>query len=745
VMWNLTAREDNMCLSDVSVVVRWEDAVNNNWIKMSYNQTINPRYSGDAVEIFFDVQISLWTEFKQYHTIIGAQDEDGGWTRDNIDIGGNPDLWMNETRNLDYQIPFYLVFPTTVQGTFDFTIGTPITTLAVTGKTEVVNIDISAANEWGELDVTFRTSLLYPYAMRGPRDTDAPILMYAQATEGPTVTFIEWTDPSLCYTDDPNFCTQEFTVRITPTDDDPCDVSGTYVVEAWAKCVVGNTVDPSLCALNDLLDSTGTAGFRNQNNGYFTFNIDLPAHTWCPRIVDEVVVTPTLHVYHDAAFSLPIYNQHPSGVQTYDVFTNNWIWCEVTYATNSDFGVVNSNLNEQDVLIDFARATRIYMDVELETLLPEILPDVIIDRYPNDVAYWEDLVSSDTVPNPLTVQNLIINDTWTQYRVELCNTHFIDSYDIYNTSLAEDDCFAVQNGVPGITAVASEMFELEKVLYSEGQTEGGSNCQGYDKEGSYRTGADSDGALNCIDENEIAWKYRLDERIIPVDPDIDNGHLQIWVESEVYYVGNHHSTRRRIGMDPAEPFRRRLQTDDLMPLPTRVQDLLVQTAFDILPPKAVLKSCNVHNLEPEGTITLHFGMSIENLPSKGQSYTWALHIQTELEDWLRVKNVITVVDVQRCDPACTSQFTREEDPTRRRQEDEEDVVQMVVGFHFVRRGRRPNGRGIPLRVQQSHQSRTHAQLPPAYPLGQHLPYPPILDCVQDCSHPEHARQRMFAR
>jgi len=684
VYWFVQQRSDDPCMSDVQVKLNWTDAVNNRMLKMSAPNDLNPRDNGDVVEVFFDARILLWTGFSQKHRTDGylewddgtERTDDGGWA---ISASGNqdyanPDLWINDTRFLDYTIPFFLVFPRSVQAEFEFIVASTVTVLTVTGQTEVVNIDIHADKdvaEFGQLDVTFTTSVQFPYAVRGPRESLGQIRMNSSDPTGPRVEFVEWEDSATCFNDDPDHCTQSFTVRIFPTSDDPCKVDGTYTVQGWTKCVDTNTnqnsEQPQPCALNDLeLDRTDLT----QNNGYFTFDIELPTQEWCPRIVDEVVVTPTLNLFNDPDFETEIYNQGVT-VGDVDVYSNNWIYCEVVYETSSDTGAIDSSV-EGDVLIDIARATKIYMDVQLAIVpfnaagtagsqdalnSPQITIDTIenqqgswLDGVPSTVAFeynnepnvmtWSDLLAFDS--GYALTQDIVIDASKMQYRVLLCETHEIQSYQVYDSNVTLDDCFT------NITSLAVKFFDLQKVLDSDGETDG--NCGGTDRFGNARGGTH-----NCIDENEIAWAFRLDERIIPMDPDIDNGEIRIWVESEVYYIGNYQLTRRRI--EGELPSRRRLQ--DLTG-PTRVQDLITSASFSIRPQRHELSSCNMHALETEATLTLEFQMSTVKMATvfgtDVEAIDWSILLGLQMEEVMRMPHTVQVVALTKCDMTCSQVY-----------------------------------------------------------------------------------------
>jgi len=687
VFWFINSRHDDPCMSDVQVQMNWTDAVNNRFLKMSAPNENNPRDNGDVVEIFFDARILLWTAFAEKSEISGylewddgsVRTDDGGWAinPDGNQDNSNPNIWINETRFLDYTIPFFLVFPRSVQAEFEFIVASTVTVLTVTGKTEVVNIDIHAnksETEFGQLDVTFKTSVQFPYAVRGPREQLGNIRMNSTDPNGPRVEFVEWDDSAECYNDDPDQCEQSFTVRIFPTEDTPCKVDGTYTVQGWTKCVNTNSnqnvQQPQPCALNDLdLD----IGNLTNNNGYFTFDIVLPEQSWCPRIVDEVVVTPKLNLFNDADFETPIYNQGNS-IGDIDVFSNNWIYCEVVYETSSDTTAIDSSV-EGDVLIDIARATKIYMDVQLKNVpfnvpgtdgsqdehnspqltLTEIenaagsfrdgVPETDVFAWDNEphITSWADLLAFDG--GYAVTQDIVIDASKTQYRVLLCETNEVESYTVYNSNVSLDDCFT------NTTSTAIKFFDLGKVLDSEGETAG--NCAGLDEFGNARS--NTGGIHNCIDENEIAWKFRLDERIIPMDPDIDNGEIRIWVESEVYYIGNYQLTRRRI--DTGLSQRRRLQS---LNGPTRVQDLITSASFEIRHRRFDLMECNMHALEAEGILTLEFQMSQAKMATEFatdlDAINWAVLLGSQIESVMNMPHTVQVVGLTKCAMTCNQIF-----------------------------------------------------------------------------------------
>merc|ERR1712048_1142225 len=120
-----------------------------------------------------------------------------------------------------------------------------------------------------------------------------------------------------------------------------------------------------------------------------------------------------------------------------------------------------------------------------------------------------------------------------KYEVLLCTAHRVSPNNIYggqggDNTVKNTDCFDYE------MPIATWYLDFDQV-HEDTSVNGAT------------------GAVKSVDENEIAFKMRLDERIIPVGPLTDNSHISLTVEAEVYYKGNKHATRRRLQTGAAAP------------------------------------------------------------------------------------------------------------------------------------------------------------------------------------------------
>merc|ERR1712198_92715 len=153
-------------------------------------------------------------------------------------------------------------------------------------------------------------------------------------------------------------------------------------------------------------------------------------------------------------------------------------------------------------------------------------------------------------------------------------------------------CFTAES------TLAHEYFDFDKVM---------------------RTKSNEDG--NTIDENEIAFKMRMDERVIPVGPRTDNSHVTITIESEVYYTGNQHPTRRRL--QTGEQLQRQRSSKSMMH--------------------------RVYYKGVEIDVVFDYNTSRSTAPEDvNEANNWSMNLKMKLESHLDVKNAISVTKVEKC-------------------------------------------------------------------------------------------------
>merc|ERR1719228_2468604 len=157
-----------------------------------------------------------------------------------------------------------------------------------------------------------------------------------------------------------------------------------------------------------------------------------------------------------------------------------------------------------------------------------------------------------------------------------------------------------------------------------------------------------------IDENEIAFKMRMDERVIPVAPRTDNSHVTITIESEVYYTGNQHPTRRRL--QTGEQLQRQVSSKSMM--------------HRVYYKGTEIESCDLDEDldEVEIDVVFDYDTSRMNAPENAnEANNWAMNLKMKLESHLDIKNAISVTKVEKCvDKDCTMYLSTK--PMKRRLE-----------------------------------------------------------------------------
>jgi len=498
------------------------------------------------------------------HGRSGTHYGDGG----DLDVEFGP-LEMNDWRYTLYQIPFYLVFPKTVIVETSFTIGTQVAVLNGVVSQDVITVNFNpnnaAADNFAVLDVVVTTMIQYPYGIRGPQDNISPMKQYvgdngddcqqgqgcAAHPHAATIEFESFDDSSVC-SGHMGVCKQDFKLRIVPDTSTPCSVAGDYYLEFWADCVNGGQLPvqggPNGCSLDKELGEQSLATKRT-SNGFFDLVFTVAHQSFCPEVMDTVKVAVDLKAYHDEAFTQQISNAY-NGIPTdYNanadvVYSNDIIYYEATYRTASfkstQLDINGDLLNNQDTpgnddIIDYVRAIKIFVDV---TLGESSQGTAVTGWDPQNTGNWKDNVSwllgGTRVPGPgedfddsaQTVTGARVLQvpasqpaTSAHWRMIMCEVAYIDPAVPIMTGVKPADCFTAE------TDIAHNFFDFDKVMSS-------------------KVPADPLVAQNFIDENEIAFKMRLDERVIPVGPLTDNSHITVTVESEVYYIGNQHPTRR---------------------------------------------------------------------------------------------------------------------------------------------------------------------------------------------------------
>merc|ERR1719195_2445066 len=166
------------------------------------------------------------------------------------------------------------------------------------------------------------------------------------------------------------------------------------------------------------------------------------------------------------------------------------------------------------------------------------------------------------------------------------------------------------------------------------------------------------GDSNTIDENEIGFKMRMDERIIPLKPRATDGSfVAVTIEAEVYYKGNRNPTRRRLLQAGRKNERRQRHS--------------MNTSYAVYA-RETLAKCNVGDDQTEGHLELHLVYeNAEDMPEVSASLDWATSLTAGMNDFLGYDRAVSVGKVSRCDEngACRAIYMETRQPLRRRLDD----------------------------------------------------------------------------
>merc|ERR1719373_1442316 len=708
---------DSACVDQTVMTIGWTEAMTNGAFgstSITDDGTVTRVYVTATVETWAKFDQSVYSDPMDYkgqmngdqqtnfggeergrvgtHGRSGTHYGDGG----DLDVEFGP-LVLNDWRYTLYQIPFYIVFPKTVIVETTFQTGTQAFVLNGVVSQDVITINFnpskSEANNFAVLDVVVQLQVPHPYAIRDPQDPEQPMFVTiggrdsgrgyskeGQYTHAESITFESYDDPSSCGNTKPGAqCVQNFKMRIVPNVNEPCSVAGEYYLEFWAICIQGgdnhSQGGPSGCTLDketteSELGDPGTIGTARSSNGYFDLVFTVDHQSFCPEVMDTVHVAVDLKAYHDEGFSQEIMNDYNGRTTDYNtnedvVYSNDIIYYEATYRTaseksqqtiqNNEFDDSNGHDGEltglgNDDIIDYVRAIKIFVDVYLGIdkdgssvmdLTENVKRDWSTDNWEDNVTWtlggsripltdFDDSETTVTGARILTVPTNQPSD-FNHWTMIMCEVAYIDPEVPIMTGVKPDDCFTAES------TLAHEYFDFDKVM---------------------RTKSNEDG--NTIDENEIAFKMRMDERVIPVGPRTDNSHVTITIESEVYYTGNQHPTRRRL--QTGEQLQRQVSSKSMM--------------HRIYYKGTEIESCDMDENLDEVEIDVVFDYDSSNMKAPenvNEANNWAMNLKMKLESHLDVKNAISITKVEKCvDKDCTMYLSTK--PVKRRMELEGEKV-----------------------------------------------------------------------
>jgi len=697
--WIIAQNDNDECLSNVEATVPWAKVLS---LEDRWFGEYAIKDNGDVTEVFLTSTVETWNWFTETAgenykgQMTGSEDflngdlgdpsleqnRKGEYGGDGGDIDRHfLPLTINDYRYSLYQIPFILRFPKTTVVETNFVTGSRILFVAGVVQQDTIDINIDPDSDvtedtFGVVDVTISTEVQYPYGIRGPQDAIAPMKKYigdtneedAQTEIARAIEFQTWDPPSSCnHVKDSEMCVQNFKLRIWPHDNTPCTVAGVYTLEYWATCVNLDTYHaggPNAgCSIDDFVEDPDIA-VKRQSNSYFEMTFQVDHQDFCPEIMDTVKVVADFSAYHDEGFTQLVDNTN----EDYWAYTNDIIYYEVSYRTTSEKaqsigGAPDIRDNELDTftegtqqptnedgvimtstdeIIDYVRATKIFTTI---TIGYDFENEQSLDGWQNDgtESTWvknlswslggsrisgDDFGVDDHSLQVLFAPNCDpINPNHTrckqafdksQYEIVLCEASVkIDAGQVLEGD-KPDDCFDEQ---------AQNAYELGQ-LYLD-----------FDKV------MKSSGTANTIDENEIAFKIRLDERLMPVGPETDFSHLKMTVQAEVYYKGNLHPTRRLMSGN------RRLQDQDTTESQRSINTLVHGLHYR----GKSLVECPVNEQLETGSVklTLDYGGNFEAAPSLQEVTQWSNDLGDQLNKHYNLPSgVIEVVEVEYCDTRC---------------------------------------------------------------------------------------------
>jgi len=668
--WTIEQNNENDCVMDMHKTFLWSAVMDTAFGKPVIQN------NGRFTEVYLTATVETWTHFRDYTNddyqgqmtgdqefLDQGQDDqtmtnrngkyggDGGWRGVGDPHNGKfGPLVMDDERYTLYQIPFILRFPRTVMVQASFKAASPIAVLSGVIAQDVISVNKNPGDGvFAVLEAVLTTQVQYPYGVRAPADGDnagMTVIVGGNGDHAAGIEFIEWDHEASCGdVKAGEMCEQKFKVRITPSQATPCTVAGLYTFEMWMQCVNHDQQGVDGCALDDLLNDDALET-RQQSNAYLTETINIAHQPFCPQVVDEVRVVGDFNVYHDESFETAI-----GGPDQVSVYTNDILFYEASYRTTSAMASSFDGFEENDSsenavgndeFIDFVRATKIFMDVTIGENSEGDANDFDPNNWDDNFDFKGDTASG----NPLGATRIPGTDITgadsdelsvtvgegdgdaAVYQIELCSVATLPANEItfaraslFDANDVLKDCFTEKNGI------ATDFLDFNKVMSS------------------------LQNSANTIDENEVAFKLRMDERIIPLKKATDNSFVKLTIQAEVYYKGNRQPTRRLLQADFND----------------RNQKHSMSTSHSVYP-RGDLQKCNVAAEQEEGVLhmSLAFG-NADDMPSAAVSLDWAAGLSHQLESYLGVQGVVKVAELAQCNEEhkCQTIYVESRAPRRR--------------------------------------------------------------------------------
>lgn len=256
-----------------------------------------------------------------------------------------------------------------------------------------------------------------------------------------------------------------------------------------------------------------TEAQREQSNSFVTFDFSIRGADFCPEVIDEFRIKATPEIFRDERMQYLVTEDNHNN-EIGEASSNDWLYFRVKYEGYADSYAGGAD-DASAELVDFTRPISMWLDVELPSETQMTRPTSIDD----------DIV------------DLASGGGKTTYTVKLCDTTAFPANKI--TWSADSD-----------RHTGELMSCFDDHIYGNAKTF-------LDFHPMYELDS-------AVGEKEVAWAMRLDERVIPVDTyENEDTNAKITINSEVYWKGNRHSTRRLLQADgsridtsriPASPY-----------------------------------------------------------------------------------------------------------------------------------------------------------------------------------------------
>merc|ERR1719222_693131 len=432
----------------------------------------------------------------------------------------------------------------------------------------------------------------------------------------------------------------------------------------WATCVGSNERDTQGCAIDDLVDQDDIA-LQRQSNSYFTQVVDIDHQDFCPELMDEVRVVGDFAVYKNEEFTARIDNDSDpnAAIPAHDkiVYTNDQLYYEATYRTASASVIASEGLDFKDndegsygdaSIIDHVRPTKIFMDVSLGEQRDGSATDAY-DGWNGAADKWDSnlkwALGGSRIPgidSEISGDDLVVTADGgadntggsAKYQILLCQVDEVNAQYIEDTLQKPALCFTQKK------KIAVDYLDFTQVVRTQKPS------------------------TNDIEENEVAFNMRMEDRILPVGPNSDNSFITVTIEAEVYYKGNRHPTRRL------------LQTDQ--PAGQRNQKHAMSVGYGVQHRPAI-DTCVVDNKQEEGMVKLSMVYGSSDMPKAGDMSTFVSELSMQLDAFLQVRGAVSVEKVERCDKDCRTMYARGSQKSSRRRAEVGDRLEIYLRFDSV--------------------------------------------------------------